>query len=133
MGSITRVAAVLLLPALVLAAVATIAAAGEVATFDTKLTISSNAPAFHGKVKSDSDLCVADRKIKLYRKRRGSAPRKLLGEDRSNGNGFWAITEPDDFTLKSGIYFAKTRKILDQSTPLPTFCERDKTRKLVVD
>ena len=113
--------------------VATIAAAGDVATFDTKLAISDNAPAFHGKVKSDSDLCVADRKVKLYRKRRGSAPRRLLGEDRSNGNGFWAITEPDDFTLTSGIYFAKTRKILDQSTPLPTFCDRDKSRKLVVD
>ena len=106
-----------------------VAPAGDAATFDTKLIMRQTAPAFHGKVKSDSDLCVADRKVKLYRKKRAGRPKHLLGTDRSDENGKWAVLE-DQFTLKSGIYFAKTRKILDTSTPLPTFCDRDVSRKV---
>ena len=90
------------------------------------------APAFHGKVRSDSDLCVDDRKVKLYRRKRAGRPKHLLGTDRSDMNGRWAILE-DQFTLRSGIYFAKTRRIVDNSTPLPTVCERDVSRKVVVD
>ena len=110
-----------------------LAAAGDVATFDTNLKIRDSAPAFHGKVRSDSNLCVADRKVKLFRKRRPGRPVKLLGTDRSDDNGRWAVLEPEEFTLTSGIYFAKTRRTLDKSTPLPTFCTRDKSRRIVVD
>ena len=109
-----------------------VAPAGDVATFDTKLIMRQTAPAFHGRVKSDSDLCVADRKVKLYRKKRAGRPKHLLGTDRSDERGTWAILE-DQFTLRTGIYFAKTRRILDNSTALPTFCERDVSRKVVVD
>ena len=109
-----------------------LASAGDVATFGTNLIMRQTAPAFHGRVKSDSDLCVADRKVKLYRRNRPGRPRRLLGTDRSNDRGKWAVLE-NEFTLRSGIYFAITPKILDQSTPLPTFCERDKSRKVVVD
>lgn len=118
---------------LALGILTSLASAGDVATFDTNLKIRSSAPAFHGKVKSDSDLCVADRKVKLFRKRRPGRPVRLLGSDRSDDNGRWAVLEPAEFTLTSGIYFAKTRRILDKSTPLPTFCTRDKSRKIVVD
>ena len=108
------------------------ASAGDVATYDTTLIMRQTAPAFHGKVKSDSDLCIADRRVKLYRRKRAGRPKHLLGTDRSDENGRWAVLE-DQFTLRSGIYFAVTNKILDESTPLPTFCTRAKSRKVVVD
>ena len=119
--------------AVALGILASLASAGEIATFDTDLKIRDSAPAFHGKVKSDSGVCVADRKVKLFRKRRPGRPAKLLGSDRSNAIGRWAVLEPAEFTLTSGIYFAKTGKILDESTALPTFCLRDKSRRIVVD
>jgi hypothetical protein len=119
--------------ALVAACLAVTASAGDVATFDTRLSIRDSAPAFHGKVRSDSDACVGDRKVRLYRKRRPDRPKRLLGTDRSSGNGRWQVLEPNEFTLTSGIYFARTRRIINDSTPVPTVCERDKSRKIVVD
>jgi hypothetical protein len=109
-----------------------VAPAGDVATFNTHLIMRQTAPAFHGRVKSDSDLCIDNRKVKLYRRKRAGRPKHLLGTDRSDSAGRWAVLE-DQFTLRSGIYFAITRRILDESTALPTFCERDKSRKIVVD
>jgi hypothetical protein len=113
-------------------AFAAIASAGEVATFGTRVTISERAPAFHGRVKSDSDDCVADRKVKLLRRKRRGRPVRILGTDRTTNNGRWAITEPADFTLKSGIYFARAPRVVID-TPVPTVCAKDRSRKLVVD
>jgi hypothetical protein len=109
-----------------------IAGAGDVATFGTRVTISERAPAFHGRVKSDSDDCVADRKVKLLRRKRRGRPARILGTDRTTNNGRWAITEPADFTLKSGIYFARAPRVVID-TPVPTVCAKDRSRKLVVD
>ena len=132
MSPLTRVLAVLVLPTAPLAALATSATAGDVATFDTGVTISSRAPAFHGRVFSDADVCRQDRRVKLIRKVRRNRPARVLGIDRTEDNGRWAITEPDDFTLRSGIYFARApRKIVE--TPVPTVCARDRSRRIVVD
>lgn len=114
---------------------AALAGAGDVATFPTKVTISKQAPAFHGKVRSDEQRCVKQRKVKLLRRKRAGRPAKLLGTDRTDGRGRWEVTEPDEFTLKSGIYFARApRKVLD-ATPMSvaTVCDRDRSRKVVVD
>jgi hypothetical protein len=128
----TRVLALLVLPAAALATVAAIATAGDVASFETNVTISERAPAFHGKVRSDSEDCTQDRKVKLLRRKRAGRPSRVLDTDRTEDNGRWAITEPDDFTLKSGIYFARAPKaILD--TPVPVICAKDRSRKVVVD
>lgn len=113
-------------------ALATLASAGDVATFDSKLIMRATAPAFHGKVKSDSDDCVAQRKVKLLRRKRRGRPARLLGTDRTNGNGEWAVTEPNDFTLRSGIYFSRVTKSI-VTTPVATICNRDRSRKIVVD
>lgn len=132
MSLLTRVLCVLVLPLAAIGAVATIATAGDVATFPTKVSIAEQAPAFHGKVKSDTEDCIGDRKVKLMRRKRAGRPVKVLGRDRTEDNGRWAITEPDDFTLKSGIYFARApRQIVD--TPVPTICAKDRSRKVVVD
>jgi hypothetical protein len=132
MTPFARALAVLVLPLAAIVAVASIATAGDIATFPTRVTISKQAPAFHGKVRSDTDDCVGDRKVKLMRRKRAGRPVRTLGTDRTEDNGRWAITEPDDFTLKSGIYFARApRQIVD--TPVPTICAKDRSRKVVVD
>lgn len=132
MTLLTRVLTVLVLPVAALGTAAAVAGAGDVASFETNVTISERAPAFHGKVRSDSEDCTQDRKVKLLRRTRAGRPSKVLGSDRTEDNGRWAITEPDEFTLKSGIYFARAPKtILD--TPVPTICAKDRSRKVVVD
>jgi hypothetical protein len=111
---------------------AAVASAGDVATFPTKLTMSKQAPAFHGKVKSDEDMCIEDRKVKLLRRTRSGRPYRLLGSDRANSNGRWAVKEPQEFTLKSGIYIARAPKAIVR-TPVATVCAKDASRKVVVD
>jgi hypothetical protein len=113
-------------------AFAAIASAGDVATFPTKVTMSKQAPAFHGKVKSDEDMCVEDRRVKLLRRKRPGRPWRVLGKDRAEDNGRWAITEPDEFTLRSGIYIARAPRSIVH-TPVATICAKDRSRKVVVD
>jgi hypothetical protein len=115
-----------------LAALASTALAGDVATFDTKVGIANQAPAFHGKLRSDEPACVEDRRVKLLRRTRPGRPARVLGRDKTGRRGRWAITEPDEFTLRSGIYFARAkRKII--KTPLPTICDRGRSKKIFVD
>jgi hypothetical protein len=113
-------------------ALAAVASAGDVATFPTKVTMSKQAPAFHGKVKSDEDMCIEDRKVKLLRRRRSGRPYRLLGTDRAKPNGRWAIKEPREFTLTSGIYIARAPRTIVH-TPVATVCAKDASRKIVVD
>jgi hypothetical protein len=113
-------------------ALAAIASAGDVATFPTRVTMSKQAPAFHGKVKSDEDMCIEDRKVKLLRRRRSGRPYRLLGTDRAKPNGRWAIKEPREFTLTSGIYIARAPRDIVH-TPVATVCAKDASRKIVVD
>jgi hypothetical protein len=109
-----------------------IASAGDVATFPTRVTMSKQAPAFHGKVKSDEDMCIEGRKVKLLRRTRAGRPYRLMGTDRAKPNGRWAVKEPQEFTLKSGIYIARAPKAIVH-TPVATVCAKDASRKIVVD
>ena len=113
-------------------ALAAAASAGDVATFPTKVTMSKQAPAFHGKVRSDEEACIEGRKVKLLRRTRPGRPYRLLGGDRANRNGRWAVKEPQEFTLKSGIYVARAEKAI-VNTPVATVCAKDSSRKVVVD
>jgi hypothetical protein len=111
---------------------AALASAGDVATFDTRLIMRETAPAFHGRIKSDSRACEVGRQVKLLRRTRPGRPTRLLGSDLTNSRGKWAVTEPDEFTLKSGIYFSRAPKVI-LNTPVPTICTKDRSRKIVVD
>ena len=71
----------------------------------TAISISSSVPAFHGKVKSDKQICKTGRRVKLYRKRSGEDA-KRLGSDRSAASGRWDIRVGN---LRSGAYFAKVK------------------------
>lgn len=123
-----------LVPAAALAlGLAAPAGAGDVATYDTELKMRDTFPAFHGRVKSDSDACVEGRKVKLYRKKR-SGGNKLLGSDRANSRGKWAVTEAEHgFILKSGAYFARTPRVIVDDMGLPTICTRARSQTEVVD
>jgi hypothetical protein len=89
------------------------------AAFKTTLVVSVKFPAFHGKIASPRQACLGNRQVKMFRERNGK--KVLLGKDRSNAKGKWAI--PVGKKLTSGAYYAtvaKTKKCKgDKSSVLP--------------
>jgi hypothetical protein len=89
------------------------------AAFKTKIVVSLKFPAFHGKVTSPRQSCLGNRRVKMFRE--SSGRKILLGRDRSNAKGKWAV--PVGKNLKSGSYYAtvtKTKKCKgDKSSVLP--------------
>jgi hypothetical protein len=110
------------------AAIAAIPALGAIVKINSKVTISSQAPAFHGKVKSSNTACEQHRKVKLFKQRSGAD--KLLGKDRTNHHGEWEIeVQP----LKSGAYYAKVVR-REEGTAGTTFvCRGDRSKTVVID
>ena len=104
------------------------ALATQTVKIDSKVTISSKAPAFHGKVKSSNQACEIHRKVKLFKQRQG--PDKLLGKDKTNHHGEWEIeVQP----LKSGAYYAKVKRRSEGTAGTIFVCRRDTSRTIVVD
>lgn len=95
------------------------------ATYSTKLFMSEKFPAFHGKLHSSNDFCVADRPVKVYRERSG--PDKLLGTDRSGKDGSWKVK----VNLIGGAYYAKAA--LYGSASLGIECRPARSQVAVVD
>ncbi len=87
----------------------------------TKIVVSLKFPAFHGKLASPRHGCLGSRRVKMFRKRAGKT--KLLGSDKSEDNGKWAI--PVGKSLTSGEYFATVAK--------RGKCKAAKSRRLTVD
>jgi hypothetical protein len=104
------------------------ALATNVVKIDSKVTISTRFPAFHGQVKSDNHACETGRKVKLFKRRHG--PDRLLGHDRTNNNGRWKV-EVDP--LRSGAYYAKVTRREEGTAGTIYVCRRDRSRTLVVD
>lgn len=82
-------------------------AIGSAAT-KTKVVVSLKFPAFHGKLKSSKRACVANRKVKLMRKRRG--PDKVMRRDRSNRKGRWSTPISRGKRVMPGVYYVKATK-----------------------
>ena len=97
-------------------------------SIESHIGISEMAPAFHGDVDAEAAYCVPSRIVRLYREKPGED--KLLGQDQTDGTGEWAITEPGEFTLKSGAYYAKVTATIAGPGDR---CQRDKSRTLFVD
>jgi hypothetical protein len=76
------------------------------AAFKTKVVVSLKFPAFHGKLVSKRGSCLGNRQVKMFRERSGK--KVLLGSDKSNAKGKWAI--PVGKNLKSGSYYATVSK-----------------------
>jgi hypothetical protein len=110
------------------ALVAVPALATQTVKIDSKVTISSHAPAFHGRVKSDNHACETQRRVKLFKQRHG--PDKLLGKDKTNHHGQWEIeVEP----LSSGAYYAKVVRRSEGTAGTIFVCRGDHSKTLVVD
>jgi len=121
-----RLLALTALAALAVTSVVGGSAATGTGHFDTVLKIRKAFPTFHGRAISDSDFCVAGRKVNLY-KRKISGHKKLLGQTTTKPNGHWKV----EIAAGSGAYFAKAP--LYGSASLGIDCGRAKSRTLVID
>ena len=93
--------------------------------FDSKIRLTERAPFAHGKVQSDSPDCIANRKIRLFREKRGGT--KVIGKTRTGSDGKWTIMK----TPKTGVYYAKVNQYANESTGL--VCLPAKSKKVAID
>lgn len=107
-----------------LAAVAPAAIAQDM-PYESKIRLTERAPFAHGKVKSDSPSCIANRKVRLFKVKPGED--KVLGKTRTDSEGKWTILK----TPKSGVYYAKVNQYADESTGLS--CLPAKSKKVAID
>jgi hypothetical protein len=128
MRLVSRRSPILLLVVVVVASLAFAGSASAAFTlFKTTIFVSEKFPAFHGKLHSKNDFCVADRPVKVYRERPG--PDKHLGTDRSEESGFWQVSIGD--RLISGSYYAKAADF--GSASLGIGCSPVKSKVVFVD
>ena len=113
----------------VLGAAASALAQGETVEIPSEVIIRDTAPAFHGKVKADNENCIEDRKVKLFKQKRGGG-KKLLGTDHAANSGKWQI--PFD-KLTSGEYFAIAPKVEEGTAGTIYECVRAKSEVVAVD
>ncbi len=113
--------------AVVLAAAGALAAGSGAATsYKTTTSIGKGPPAFHGKVKSANDFCIADRPVKLFVERPGKD--KFLGKNRTGMKGAWKVPYPN---VSSGVYYA--RSPLYGSASLGITCKPSRSKNAVAD
>ncbi len=117
--SVRRLAVLAALAALATAALLPALASGA-GKNSTKIVVSIKVPAFHGKLTSPRQACLGSRTLKMYRERGGK--KKLLGRDKSEDNGKWAIPVKN---LTSGAYYATVAK--------RGKCKASKSKVLTID
>lgn len=93
--------------------------------FDSKIRLTERFPFAHGKVKSDSPDCIANRKVRLFKVKRGDD--KVLGKTRTGSDGKWEILQEE----KPGVYYAKVNQYADEATGL--FCLPAKSKQVAID
>ena len=128
MSSFRRLSALVCVALGATALVAVPALATQTVKINSKVTISTKAPAFHGRVKSSNQACEIHRKVKLFKQRHGAD--KLLGTDKTNHRGKWEI---DVQPLKSGAYYAKVVRRSEGTAGTIFVCRGDRSRTIVVD
>ena len=93
--------------------------------YDSKIRVANSFPAFHGKVRSDVELCVENRKVIMYSEMPGDDD--VLGKTRTDGDGKWKVkVEPT-----SGVFYAKVRK--GGSASLGIVCRKAVSKPVVID
>ena len=103
-----------------------VASASSVVKYDSEVTISSHAPAFHGRVKSEKNACERHRKVKLYKQRHG--PDKLLGKDKTNRHGKWEVKD----RLRPGFFYAKVVRRVKGTAPNRFVCRGSRSLGVLV-
>ena len=107
-----------------LAAVAP-SALGRDMPFESKIHLTDRFPAFHGKVKSESDLCVANRKVRMFEQKKGED--RLIGKTRTSSEGKWQVLDDPG----SGVFYAKVDQYSNETLDLS--CLPDVSKKVVID
>jgi hypothetical protein len=98
-------------------------------SYPSKVKIKEEFPAFHGSVRASNDACVSDRRVKLYKERRGGG-KKLLGKDKTDSDGKWEI---DIEPLRSGAYWAIVKRREEGAAGTIYICLRDRSKTVAVD
>ncbi len=106
---------------------ATSAGARDVDMYDSRVTLSEQPPAFHGRVKSDHGPCKNNRHVAVFRKRNGADEK--LGGDTTGPAGRWSVP----VMLSSGAYYARVRAKQQIVSGNGYTCTKDKSRIVVVD
>jgi hypothetical protein len=92
--------------------------------YESKIRLKNAAPAYHGKVKSESEMCIANRKVRLFKESRNGED-KVLGKDRTDSEGYWEVLKDP----KSGVYYAKVNRYEGSGYA----CLQAKSKKVVID
>jgi hypothetical protein len=127
----TKLALVAVVATAMLAALSVTAFAGMTneVSYPSKVRIKEEFPAFHGTVRASNDACVGDRRVKLFKERRGGG-KKLLGKDKTEADGKWQVKiEP----LKSGAYWAVVKRREEGTAGTTYVCLRDRSKTVAVD
>lgn len=96
-------------------------------TFQVKKN-GSDADTFAGKVRSDSDRCVADRVVRIYQEADGDDV--LVGEATTDANGDYTTPTGD---IAAGTYYAvATRKVLRKDEEHTHVCSKAVSTERVV-
>lgn len=121
---------ILIVSSLVVAGILIAGSASAAAPYQTKVTVSGDAPSWHGDVKSSGNSlqgvrsCERKRLVKMYKRRDGKD--RLIGTDLSNRAGRWYV--PDEPTR--GIYYAKVAGRRAKDKPA---CAPDQSAIVYVD
>jgi hypothetical protein len=124
-----RIAVAILVAAISVAFASLAYGQGQTVEIATQLKLNPRAPSFHGKVKADNPGCVEDRQVKMFF-RYSDGPRKLLGKTTADNNGKWKIPVKN---IKSGEYFAVTKRTEDGTAGTIYVCLKAKSNSLVAD
>jgi hypothetical protein len=102
------------------------AIAGTVGT--TTVTIQEQNGDFQGRVKSNQPDCRGDRKVVLFKQRKG--PDDKIASDTSENNGDWSTGNTH---VNHGKYYAKARRVQFAMKRGLVGCEPDKSRVVTVN
>ena len=118
-----RIAAVAVMVALMAVSLVAVATAHTV-KHDSTVTIDvkfSGPDTFEGKVRSDSDRCVANREVRIKRED-DNGDVKTVGEDTTNADGEYSVRQG---RLEPGTYYAVVRRKALRENELHTHvCKR---------
>jgi hypothetical protein len=126
MRRVSRSARLRAIPAILLALlllVAPAAAAPALKTLPTRIFVSEKFPAIHGALHSRSRVCVARRRLVVYRP--GPGADRVVGRGWSRRNGTWRV--PLGEKLEEGHYYVVARERTDRAAGVRCPAARSKS------
>jgi hypothetical protein len=98
-------------------------------SYPTSVSLSSEFPAFSGRISSRFGPCEKQRRVALFQKISGGET-KRLGKDTSDSSGRWAIQLDN---VKSGAYYAKVKPKRKSDGGSPLTCKKGRSETVIVN